>query len=75
MQGSIKQWTIFNTDSDLNAQGRQILMTQDRANAMVLRLIDPHTTVSHGTRLYSRKRLDKLDRRETARHFAGNLPR
>jgi hypothetical protein len=67
--------TTFNTNTDLNARGRQILKARETAETQVWRLVDMLPAMLARTAPDGREELQKAARREAHRRSVDNLLR
>ncbi|MCU4654465.1 hypothetical protein N8I71_16615 [Roseibacterium sp. SDUM158016] len=67
--------TTFNTNTDLNARGRQMQKAREAAETQVWRLVDMIPAFFARTAPDGRKELEKTARREAARRSVDNLLR
>jgi hypothetical protein len=67
--------TTFNTNTDLNARGRQMLKAREAAETQVWRLVDMIPAVFARTAPDGREELAKAARREAHRRSVDNLMR
>jgi hypothetical protein len=67
--------TTFNTNTDLNARGRQMMKAREAAESQVWRLVDLLPAVFTRSAPDGRKELEKAARREAARRAVDNLLR
>jgi len=67
--------TTFNTNSELNARGRQMMKARDLVEAQVWRLVDLLPAVFTRSAPDGQTELEKIARREAARRAVDNLLR
>jgi hypothetical protein len=67
--------TTFNTNTDLNARGRQMMKAREAAETEVWRLVDLLPALFTRTASDGQKELEKAARREAARRAVDNLMR
>jgi hypothetical protein len=67
--------TTFNTNTEINARGRQMMKVRDAAKMQIWRLIDLLSALFTRTAPDGQKELEKAARREAARRAVDNLIR
>jgi len=67
--------TTFNTNTEINARGRQMMKNRDLAKAQVWRLVDLLAALFTRPAPDGQKELEKAARREAARRAVDNLLR
>jgi len=67
--------TTFNTNTDLNARGRQMMKAREAAEAQFRRLVDLLPALFTRTAPDGQKELERAARREAARRSVENLLR